>query len=295
MTLPEKQSSAADLAKPAAFQARQFSFPLGRRTYIMGILNVTPDSFADGGKYLALDLALQHAGEMLEQGADIIDVGGESTRPGGTPITSDEELSRVIPVIGKISQTYGCPVSVDTSKAVVAEAALAAGACLVNDVTGLQQEQAIADIAGRWQAGVVIMHNARLYRNQVNSQPAGDLMQDVLNFLQQSVRLALRAGLRREQLVLDPGIGFGVTPGESMQMIACLDRLACLNLPILSGPSRKRFIGFALGRPEADRLLGTCAAVSVSIVRGADFIRVHDVREMVEVARVTDAICRERS
>jgi dihydropteroate synthase len=278
---------------PSFIRAGRFSFPKGRRTYVMGILNVTPDSFSDGGKYLTVDLALKHAEEMLSQGADIIDIGGESTRPGSEPVSCEEELQRVIPVIDQIARKLACPISIDTYKPAVAAEALAAGASILNDINGLQMDPAMAGIACRYQAGVVIMHNARLYRNGMGRAPeSSDLMADILGFLQKSVQIGLKAGLSREQLILDPGVGFGVTPEESIEMIARLNELTSLGLPILLGPSRKRFIGHILGQPATDRVFGTSAAVAVGIARGADIVRIHDVREIVEVVRVADALCR---
>lgn len=287
--LPARQ----DLCKPAVFQAGRFTFPLGKRTYVMGILNVTPDSFSDGGKYLASEQALRHAEEMLEQGADILDIGGESTRPGSMPVSCEEEQRRIIPVIDLINRTFACPISVDTYKSAVAAEALAAGACILNDINGLQLDSTMAGIACRHRAGVVIMHNARLYRTNEGQPPRqSDLMADILGFLQISVQLGMAAGLSHEQMLLDPGIGFGVTPDESIEMIARLDQLASLGLPILIGPSRKRFISHILGESATGRLFGTSAAIAVGIARGTDFVRVHDVREIVEVVRVADAICR---
>ncbi len=279
--------------QPTAIRAGRFTFPIGSRTYVMGILNVTPDSFSDGGKYDDLDQAVRHAEDMLKQGADMIDVGGESTRPGSTPVSCEEELQRIIPVIDRINRTLGCPISVDTYKPAVAAAALAAGACILNDINGLQKDPAMAVAACRYQAGVVIMHNARLYRNEAAPGPGRtDLMTDVRNFLARSVQVGLAAGLDRDQLILDPGIGFGITPEESIEMISRLHDLTQLGFPILLGPSRKRFIGHILGLPATERVFGTAAAVALGIAYGADIVRVHDVREMTEVVRVADAICR---
>ncbi len=276
---------------PSIFRAGRYEIPLGRRTYIMGILNVTPDSFSDGGRYLNLEQAVQRAGEMLAQGADIIDIGGESTRPGYTPVDAEQELSRVIPVIERITREYNCPISIDTVKPVVADAALAAGACIVNDINGLQGDPDMAAVAARHQAGVIIMHNARLYRDE-SVVPNDDLMSAVVAFLHKSCQIASAAGIQTKQLMIDPGVGFGVTPEESIEMIAQLQDLQTLGLPILLGPSRKRFIGTIMGDTVTDRLSGTGAAVALGIANGAGFVRVHDVREMVEVARVADAICR---
>jgi dihydropteroate synthase len=282
----------SDPVRPASFRAGRFDFPLNRRTYIMGILNVTPDSFSDGGRFFNMDQALRHAAEMLEHGADILDIGGESTRPGFTPVSIDEELQRVIPIIEKIYRTFNCPVSIDTCKAVVADAALTAGACIANDINGLQQDPDMAAVVLRHHAGVVIMHNARLYRDESVAETTGDLMTEVAAFLRKSCQLADEAGLKSDQLLIDPGIGFGVTPMESIQMIARLGELKTLGLPILLAPSRKRFISHILGEVSGGRLHGTSAAVAIGIARGADFVRVHDVREMAEVVRVADALCR---
>lgn len=282
------------LARPTHFRAGRFSFPLGRKTYIMGILNITPDSFSDGGKFFSADDSLRHAEAMLRQGADILDIGGESTKPGFLPVSLEEEHQRIVPIIELISRNFDCPISVDTYKPAIAEAALAAGACAINDINGLQQEPAMARIAASHQAGVVMMHNARLYRNnRMEQQESASVMDDVLAFLAASCCLAEQAGLGRDQLLIDPGIGFGVSPEESITMIAELSRLLELKLPILLGPSRKRFIGEILNLPAAERLHGTSAAVAIGIAHGADFVRVHDVREMAEVARVADALCRK--
>lgn len=274
------------IVRPAALQAGRFEFPLRRRTYLMGILNVTPDSFSDGGQFLTIDQAVHHADEMLQSGADILDIGGESTRPGFTPVSADDELRRVIPIIEKLTQKFDCPISIDTYKPVVAEAALAAGACIVNDINGFQLNPEMATITYQYRAGAVIMHNARLYRGE---NAASDIMSDIQKFLLKSCKIAVNAGLKLDQLVLDPGIGFGVTPEESITMIARLGELNSMQLPILLGPSRKRFISYILG-PAADRLNGTIAAAVAGILQGADFIRVHDVREIAEAAKIADAM-----
>ena len=274
--------------RPAVFRAGRFTFPLQQRTYIMGILNVTPDSFSDGGKYFDLDQAVYHAENMLQSGADIIDIGGESTRPGFSPISTAEELQRVIPVVEKLTRTFNCPISIDTSKPEVADAALAAGACVVNDINGLQKHSELATIIARYAAGAVLMHNARIYRSEISES---DIMSDVRAFLRESFRIALDAGLQPGQLMIDPGIGFGVTPQDSISMIARLCELNELGLPILLGPSRKKFIGQIIG-PSSDRLYGTIASVVIGIMNGADFVRVHDVREITEAVKVADAIHR---
>jgi dihydropteroate synthase len=274
------------LVRPAAFQAGRFEFPLNQRTYLMGILNVTPDSFSDGGQFLTMDQAIRHAEKLLQSGADILDIGGESTRPGFSPVSAEEELLRVIPIIKKLTLMFDCPISIDTYKPSVAAAALDAGACIVNDINGFQQYSELATITGQYRAGAVIMHNARLYRSE---NAHSDIISDVRAFLQESCKIAFDAGLKPDQLLLDPGIGFGVSPEESIAMIARLDELKDLELPILIGPSRKRFIGHLLGS-SAGRLNGTIAAVVAGIIKGADFVRVHDIQEIAEAAKIADAI-----
>lgn len=277
----------------SCFRAGRYEFPLNLRTYIVGILNVTPDSFSDGGRFITIDQALRHAEAMILAGVDILDVGGESTRPGSYPVGLSEELQRVVPVIEKICKTFDCAVSIDTYKAAVADAAFSAGACIANDINGLQHDPEMAAAVARHNAGVIVMHNARLYRGiPPEASPSADVMADVASFLQRSCLIAQQAGVQSDHIMIDPGIGFGVTSSESIQMIARLDELKQLGFPILIGPSRKRFIGNILNQNAADRLHGTSAAVAIGIDHGADFIRVHDVREMAEVARVADALSR---
>jgi dihydropteroate synthase len=281
------------LQKPAVLRAGRFSFPLGGRTYVMGILNVTPDSFSDGGRYLDIDQALRHAAAMLAEGADILDIGGESSRPGGAGVSTEEELQRVCPILNRIRSELDCPISIDTAKAEVAAAALSAGACMINDINGLQLVPSMATLAAVHGAAMVIMHNARLYRDPATpDQPLVSLAADTRSFLARSCQIALAAGLAPDQMIIDPGIGFGVTPDESVTMIRELGLLQDFNLPILLGPSRKRFIGQILGLDAPERLNGTSAAVALGIAFGSDIVRVHDVRAMSEVARVADAICR---
>jgi dihydropteroate synthase len=256
----------------------------------MGILNVTPDSFSDGGLCLEPDDALRQAETLLAAGADLLDIGGESTRPGGAPVSQDEELARVIPVISRLTQ-LGCALSIDTTKPEVARAALASGADIVNDINGLQGWPGMAEVVAAASAGLILMHNARLYRTS-RTGPPQSLAADMIAFLQRSVSLAISAGIAPAQLAVDPGIGFGVSPEESVVMLQQLDVLKDLGLPILVGPSRKRFIGELLDAPVGQRQYGTAAAVTWAIASGADFVRVHDVREMRDVVRVADALAR---
>lgn len=273
--------------EPCFFRCGRFRMPLGHKTYIMGIINVTPDSFSDGGHFLDSEAAIRQAKRLKAEGADILDIGGESTRPGSLPVDEKEERRRVIPVVEALAKELDCPISIDTSKASVARAALAAGAVIVNDVTGLKQDAKMAQLVREANAGVIIMHNARLYQKRED-----DLADQMIRFFQGSLTLANEAGLQSDQIVLDPGIGFGVTTEESIEMIRALPKLGTLGYPLLVGPSRKRFIGFILDQPVEKRLMGTAAAVSVSIARGADFIRIHDVKALIDVVRMSDALCR---
>lgn len=258
---------------------------IGKRTILMGILNVTPDSFSDGGKYDGIEPAVEQAKKMCREGADIIDVGGESTRPGHTPVDAFDEMERVIPVVERLVEELNVPISVDTSKAVVAEKALEAGAHIINDVWGLQKDPLIAGVVADFKAGVVIMHN--------RSKPDyDDLMGDILCFLRKSVKLAEEAGIIRNSIVIDPGIGFGKTLNHNLEIMKRLKELRSLNLPVLLGTSRKSLIGKTLDLPINERIEGTAATVTKGISDGADIIRVHDVKQMARVAKMTDAMVR---
>jgi len=276
-------------------------FTWGARTYIMGILNLTPDSFSGDGIYRDLNRAIAQAQRLVADGADIIDVGGESTRPGSKPISVEEEMRRVLPVIERLAREVNAPISIDTYKAAVAEAALDAGAHLVNDVWGLRMDPAMAPLVARRGVPVVIMHNRSQPKDAVQSKRLGgrylgvrydDLLADVRRELEESLALAEAAGIQREQIIIDPGIGFGKTVEQNLELLNRVGELKALDCPILVGPSRKSFIGYTLDVPPDERVEGTAAAVTVAILRGADMIRVHDVRQMVRVARMTDAIIR---
>ena len=280
-------------------------FDWGSRTYVMGILNVTPDSFSGDGlrpdesDFLARTLA--QARDFVSEGADILDVGGESTRPGSTPVGAEEETARILPVIEGIVQEFpDTVISIDTFKAEVAAAALDAGAHIVNDVWGLKADPEMGPMAAARGAPVILMHN-RSQPNEVLMDRLGgsyvgphydNLLNDVAREMGELAEGALGAGIAREQIVLDPGIGFGKTIQQNMALINHLDRFKALGYRILSGPSRKSFIGRILDLPPDERLEGTAAAVALSIVRGADIVRVHDTRAMVRVARMMDAMLR---
>jgi dihydropteroate synthase len=267
---------------------------LGERTLVMGVLNVTPDSFSDGGLYLDLDAAVARAIAMEREGADIIDVGGESTRPGSSGISADEELRRILPVIEGLRGEIGVPISVDTSKSQVAEVATAAGAEIVNDVTALRNDPRIAEIARRRKLALILMHMRGEPTTMQKKPFARDVLHDVKQSLRRAVAVARRAGVAKAQIILDPGIGFGKSYAQNCELLARLPELARLAFPILVGTSRKSFIGGALKhdgpRAATGRIWGTAATVAASILQGAHIVRVHDVAEMAQVAHVSDAV-----
>lgn len=280
-------------------------FEWGACTEVMGILNITPDSFSGDGLLSAtqaVDAAVEQARRFLDAGATLLDVGGESTRPGSQTVSAEEELGRVVPVIDALAREFPQAVlSVDTYKAVVAEEALRAGAHLVNDVWGLRADPNMAAVVARAAAPVVLMHNRSKPANaQVQASLGGryvgmeyrDLLADVKGELLESVEIARRAGIAEEKIILDPGIGFGKTVEQNLQLLNRLDEIRALGFPVLLGPSRKSFIGYTLNLPPDQRVEGTAAAIAVGIVRGADIVRVHDVEIMARVARMTDAIVR---
>jgi dihydropteroate synthase len=297
--------------KSNSLQIGTHTFKWGSKTYVMGILNVTPDSFSGdgilspegrGARGEGVSAAVQQAREFLSYGADILDVGGESTRPGSQPVDADEELERVIPVIEAVKADFPEAIlSVDTYKARVAEAAVQAGAQILNDVWGLRADPELAAVAARFRVPVILMHNRSNpasveVREQLGNAYLGstyeNLLEDVRRELRVSVELAKKAGVPESQIILDPGIGFGKTREHNLELINRLDQIRALGYPVLLGTSRKSFIGFTLDLPPDQRVEGTAATVAVGIVRGADIIRVHDVKEMTRVAKMTDAIVR---
>lgn len=274
------------------------SLPIGQRTLVMGVLNVTPDSFSDGGEFLSSYAALKHADQMITEGADIIDIGGESTRPGSEPVTTEQEIQRVIPVIGDLTQRSSIPISIDTTKAAVARAALDAGASIVNDISALRFDFHIADEVAKSDAGLVLMHSRGTPATMQRLPPVAEIIEEVTTSLRSSIAMAERRGVKRGSIVIDPGIGFGKTAEQNVELIAKLDQLAHAfpDLPILIGTSRKSFIGRLLAdengepAPTADRLHGTMASVTAAILKGAHIVRVHDVKAAVATVRVVDAI-----
>ncbi len=262
----------------------------------MGVLNVTPDSFSDGGRYLGLDAAVARAFEIERAGADILDIGGESTRPGAESVPAAEQLSRILPVIEKLRGRLKIPISVDTTRAEVAEAAAAAGAEIVNDVSSLRADPRIAKVAVKRKLSVILMHMRGEPRTMQKKPFARHVMRDVTAGLQRALGLAIHAGIAKSRIILDPGIGFGKSYAQDYELLARLPELARLGFPILVGTSRKKFIGRVLhGCPAPERVMGTAATVAVAIMGGAHIVRVHDVAEMVQVARVADAVLSPRS
>jgi dihydropteroate synthase len=251
----------------------------------MGILNLTPDSFSDGGSYQEPQAAVERALQMVDEGADIIDLGGESTRPGFIPVDGETEIQRVVPVVERLAQDLSVPISIDTTKAAVAKRALEAGAHIINDIWGLQRDPDLARVSGAYDAGVIVMHNSEHCSYH-------DLMGDIVAFFCKSLDLAQAAGIKRENLALDPGIGFGKDLAQNLETLRRLEELHVLGLPILLGTSRKSLVGKVLNLPVQDRLEGTAATVALGIAYGADFVRVHDVQAMKRVAVMTDAIVR---
>ena len=258
-------------------------FVLGERTYIMGILNVTRDSFSDGGKFNELELAIKRVEEMIKDGADIIDIGGESTRPNFQVVEADEEIKRVVPIIKAIKEKFDIPISIDTYKAKTAEEAIKAGADLINDVWGFKKDKDMAKVAAKYEVPCILMHN----RENI---PYKNLMKDVMSDLIESIDIAMEAGVKRENIILDPGIGFAKTYEENLIVMNNLDVIKRLELPILLGTSRKSMIGNTLDLPVDKRVEGTVATTVIGIMKGCEFIRVHDVLENKRVAVMTDKI-----
>ena len=269
-------------------------FKFGSRTYIMGVLNVTPDSFSGDGISQDLDRAVEIAERLIEDGADIIDIGGESTRPGAEPVTTEEEIKRVMPVIKKLSKRISIPISIDTAKSEVAKQALDSGASIVNDITGLESDLRMIDIIREFNANVVVMHIKGTPQTMQKSPNYGNLIEEIKNKLKNIIEKAVKGGIKKENIIIDPGIGFGKTLEHNLEILNRLSEFKELKQPILVGPSRKSFIGKLTGAEPCDRIFGTAASVALAIKNGADIVRVHDVKEMKQVALVSDAISRSK-
>jgi dihydropteroate synthase len=268
---------------------------LGERTLIMGVLNVTPDSFSDGGNYDQPETAIERALALEQAGADLLDIGGESTRPGSQETSASEELNRILPVLEGLRGRLKIPVSVDTRRSTIAELAICAGAQIINDVSGLKNDARIAEVAAKHGVPLILMHMRGKPRTMHRGPFAQDVMRDVAKGLRDSVAKARKAGVAKSQIVLDPGIGFGKSHSQNYELLQKLPRLAALGYPLLVGTSRKGFLGAALARddepaPTDERIWGTAATVAASILGGAHIVRVHDVAEMAQVARVADRV-----
>ena len=280
------------------WQIRDRRLPIGERTLVMGVLNVTPDSFSDGDKFLTLDNAIRHAERMIAEGVDIVDVGGESTRPGGEPVSAEEEIQRVVPVIKELTKRSDTAISIDTTKSEVARAALDAGASIVNDISGLRFDFYVADAAASAGAGLVLMHSRGTPATLHRLPPVAEIIPEVINGLRASVHMAERRGVKRESIVIDPGIGFGKSQEQNLELIAKLDQLiaAFPELPLLVGTSRKSFLGRILADEEGtpanayERLHGTIASMIAAVLNGAHIVRVHDVKASVDALKTIQAI-----
>lgn len=262
-------------------------YELGKRTYIMGILNVTPDSFSDGGKFNEIDAAVNQARKLIEDGADIIDIGGESTRPGAEYVTEEEEIKRVVPIIKAIKEKLDVTISIDTYKAKTAEEAIKAGADIINDIWGAKYDKNMAKVAAKYNTPIILMHNRE-------NKPYENLMEDVVRDLQESIDIALKAGVKKENIILDPGIGFAKTYEENLIVMNNCEVIKKLGYPMLLGTSRKSMIGLTLNLPVNERVEGTLATSVMGIIKGFEFIRVHDVLENKRVAIMTDTILKAK-
>lgn len=262
-------------------------FNIGERTYVMGILNVTPDSFSDGGKFNSVDAAIKKVEELIRDGADIIDVGGESTRPNFEVVSTEEEIERVVPIIKAIKDNFDIPISIDTYKSATAEAAIKAGADIINDVWGFKKDTNMASVAAKYNVPCILMHNRE-------EDEYKDLMKDVIFDLIESINIALDAGVSRENIILDPGIGFAKTLEENLIVMNNLELIKAIGYPVLLGTSRKRMIGLTLDLPVDERVEGTIATTVLGIVKGCEFIRVHDVLENKRACVMTDAMLKAR-
>ncbi|BBW98124.1 dihydropteroate synthase [Geobacillus icigianus] len=269
--------------RPLRLQCRGHEFDLSKKTLIMGIVNVTPDSFSDGGRFYDIENAVKHAKRLVAEGADIIDIGGESTRPGADRVPLDEELRRVIPAVKAIAKAVNVPISIDTYKAEVARQAIEAGAHMINDVWGAKADPDMARVAATYGVPIILMHNRRdmAYR---------ELISDMIADLQESIRIAKGAGVKEENIILDPGIGFAKTVEHNLEVMRRLDEFAALGYPLLLGTSRKRFIGHVLNVPVEERMEGTGATVCLGIVKGVHIVRVHDVLPIARMAKMMDAM-----
>jgi len=269
---------------------KQTCLELGQRTAIAGVLNVTPDSFSDGGLYQDAGAAIDRALEIEAEGADIIEMGGESTRPGARPLAAEAELARIVPVLKGLASRVRIPIAVDTYKSQVARAAIELGAQIINDISALRFDPKVADVAAAGGAALVLMHMRGNPQTMQKLDPSPDILAEIERDLTAAALQAAAAGITPDRIILDPGIGFGKTLGQNLEIINNLDRLSKMGYPLMVGPSRKWFIGKLTGRPESEREFGTAAAVTAAVLNGAHLVRVHDVKDMADVVRVADAL-----
>ena len=268
--------------------------PLHQRVHVMGVVNVTPDSFSDGGHSFQCEDAVRHAMALVEQGADLLDLGAESSRPGADPVNEQEELRRLMPVIRSLVKRTSLPISIDTTKAAVAEQALDAGASLINDISALRFDPRMAEVVARSGAGVILMHMQGIPKTMQQRPFYANVVDEVHAFLADRLAIAMQAGIQPERIALDPGIGFGKNIEHNLKLLARLDTLGSLGRPILAGVSRKGFIGSLVDRPVEGRLMGTAAAVAVAIMKGARMVRVHDVAPMLDIIKMAEAVFRHQ-
>ena len=268
---------------------------LDQKTHVMGILNVTPDSFSDGGRYLEVDKAVEHAVEMAREGADIIDVGAESTRPYSKKVSSHEELDRVIPIIEILSKELIIPISIDTCKAVVAQESLKAGASIINDISSLRFDPNMASIAAQAEVPLVLMHMKGTPQGMQKNPVYNNVISEILDFLKDSIKRSKEAGVKEDLIIVDPGIGFGKTVNNNLEIIRELSRFGSLKRPVLLGTSNKAFIGYMLDKAAHERGTGTMATIAAGVMNGAHIVRVHNVKKAVETVKVIDAIKRGRA
>ncbi len=299
-TLPSKdlkervESALSALEGRTRWKGGGLDLRLGGRTLVMGILNVTPDSFYDGGRFSSLERAVERALEMEEEGADIIDVGGESTRPGARPVALEDEIERTIPVVRALSKRLRVPISIDTRKAEVARLALDEGARIINDISGLGFDREMVRVAAAYRPLLIIMHIKGTPETMQKDTTYRDLFADIHRYFLERMRYALEEGVELESIAIDPGIGFGKSPEDNLRLIKGIGAFKVFGRPVVVGPSRKSFIGHVLGLPPEERLEGTAGAVAAAVLKGADIVRVHDVKEMKRVTAVVDAIGRVR-
>ena len=275
-------------------KAADWTLTMGERTLVMGILNVTPDSFSDTGKYFGVEASVRRAWEIAEEGADILDIGGESTRPGSGGVGAEEEISRVVPTLEALAKgpKYPLPISVDTTKSEVARAALERGAAIINDISAMSMDPYIGSVAAEYGAALVLMHMRGTPQTMQKLPPSQDILGEIDGWAKDAIARASACGLSSDRIILDPGVGFGKTAAQNVELIVNIHRLAASGFPVLIGTSRKAFIGAITGKPARDRVFGTCATVAASILYGAHIVRVHDVAAARETADVTDVIAR---